>query len=137
MEKTGKCRAFRFSSKRNNCTSMVVTYYVKLFRIGTDRHNGILMSLLLLVTETIDNHQFCWFPSYGISVRTFLQNMNEKYISFYKENSFLSKSDLRSCRMQFMTASVNYQTISDFILGYMLFAQLPPILISTEDELSG
>ena len=33
--------------------SMVVTYYVKPFRTGADRHNGILMSLLLLVAETI------------------------------------------------------------------------------------
>ena len=28
------------------------TYYIKLFQTGTDRHNGILMSLLLLVAET-------------------------------------------------------------------------------------
>ena len=33
--------------------SMVVTYYIKLFRTGADRHNGILMSLLFLVAETI------------------------------------------------------------------------------------
>ena len=33
------------------CSSMVVTYYIKLFRMGADRHNGILMSLLLLVAE--------------------------------------------------------------------------------------
>ena len=33
--------------------SMVVTYYIKLFRMGADRHNGILMYLLLLVAETI------------------------------------------------------------------------------------
>ena len=33
-------------------SSMVVTYYIKLFRKGTDRYNGILMSLLLLVAET-------------------------------------------------------------------------------------
>ena len=33
--------------------SMVVTYYIKLFRTGPDRHNGILMSLLLLIVETI------------------------------------------------------------------------------------
>ena len=26
---------------------LVVTYYIKLFRTGGDRHNGILMSLLL------------------------------------------------------------------------------------------
>ena len=32
---------------------MVVTYYVKLLRTGADRHNGILMSLVLLVAETI------------------------------------------------------------------------------------
>ena len=34
------------------CASLVVTYYVKLFRTGTDRHNVILMFLLLLVAET-------------------------------------------------------------------------------------
>ena len=34
--------------------SMVVTYYIiKSFRTGTDRHNGVLMLLLLLVAETI------------------------------------------------------------------------------------
>ena len=31
--------------------SMVVTYYIKLFRTGADRHNGILIPLLLLVAE--------------------------------------------------------------------------------------
>ena len=31
---------------------MVITYYTKLFHIGANRHNGILMSLLLLVVET-------------------------------------------------------------------------------------
>ena len=30
---------------------MVVTYYIKRFRRGTDKHNGILMSLLLPVAE--------------------------------------------------------------------------------------
>ena len=33
--------------------SMVITYHIKLFHMGADRHNGILMSLLLLVAETI------------------------------------------------------------------------------------
>ena len=33
--------------------SMVITYYIKLFRTGADRHNCILMSFLLLVTETM------------------------------------------------------------------------------------
>ena len=32
---------------------MVVTYYIKLFRPGADKQNGILMSLLFLVAETI------------------------------------------------------------------------------------
>ena len=32
---------------------MVVTYYIKLFQTGGDGGNGILMSLLLLLAETI------------------------------------------------------------------------------------
>ena len=32
---------------------MVVTYYIKLFHMKADRHNSILMSLLLLVAEKI------------------------------------------------------------------------------------
>ena len=32
---------------------MVDTYYIQLFRTGPDKYNGILMSLLLLVAETI------------------------------------------------------------------------------------
>ena len=32
---------------------MVVTYYIKLFRMGNDRDNSILIFLLLLVAETI------------------------------------------------------------------------------------
>ena len=40
--------------------SMVVIYGIKLFRTAADKHNGILMSFLLLVTETINyyNHFF-------------------------------------------------------------------------------
>ena len=34
---------------------MVVTYCNKLFWTGADRHNGIFMSLLLLVAETTEN----------------------------------------------------------------------------------
>ena len=33
------------------CAPMVVTYYIKPFRTGAYRHNGILMSLLVLVAE--------------------------------------------------------------------------------------
>ena len=32
---------------------MVITYYIKLFRTGADRHKSILMSLLILVAEII------------------------------------------------------------------------------------
>ena len=35
--------------------SMVVTYCIKLFQTGADRHDGILLSLLLLVAETNTN----------------------------------------------------------------------------------
>ena len=34
------------------CASMVVTYYIKVLRTGADRHNGILMFLLLLVAKS-------------------------------------------------------------------------------------
>ena len=34
--------------------SVVVTFYIKLFRAGVDRRNGILISLILLVTETMN-----------------------------------------------------------------------------------
>ena len=36
--------------------SMAVTYYIKLFRIGTERCNSILMSVLLLIAETINSY---------------------------------------------------------------------------------
>ena len=36
--------------------SMVVTYYIKIFCTGANRHNGILMSLLLLVARTINSN---------------------------------------------------------------------------------
>ena len=35
------------------CVSMVVTYYITVFQTGPDRYKGILMSLLLLVVDTI------------------------------------------------------------------------------------
>ena len=38
--------------------SIVVIYYIKLFQTGADRHNGNLMSLLLLVAETNINFFF-------------------------------------------------------------------------------
>ena len=52
MEKTGKCKIICFSSKRKNCpfASIHSRYF---FRMETDIHSGILMSLFLLVAETI------------------------------------------------------------------------------------
>ena len=41
--------------------SMVVTYYIKLFRTGNDRHNGILMTVFLLVSQTI--REFDWMSN--------------------------------------------------------------------------
>ena len=35
--------------------SVVVTYYIKLFRLGTNGHNGVLTSPHLLVIETKTN----------------------------------------------------------------------------------
>ena len=40
---------------------MVVTYYVKLFRTGDDRHSGILLSLLLLGAEAIISFDYSNF----------------------------------------------------------------------------
>ena len=51
-----KCWLSYFSNRNAKIAlmrvSMVVTYYIKLFRTGTDRHNDILMSLLFLVAES-------------------------------------------------------------------------------------
>ena len=40
---------------------MVLTYYIKLFRTWADRHNDILMSLLLLVAEAKKVQLFSFF----------------------------------------------------------------------------
>ena len=36
------------------CASMVINYYMTLFRTGADRRNGIFMPLLLLVAVTVN-----------------------------------------------------------------------------------
>ena len=57
---------------------MVVTYYVKLFRTGVDRHSSILMSFLLLVGETIEDgfslpvYELLKFISFIIQKKAFL-----------------------------------------------------------------
>ena len=49
---------------------MVVTYHMKLFSTGADRHNGILMPLLFLVAETIMVIDFIYKYSIRIKSRT-------------------------------------------------------------------
>ena len=48
--------------KSRTCACVHCRYYIKLFRTGADRHNGILMSLLLLVAETIKQQVFSFSP---------------------------------------------------------------------------
>ena len=52
--------------KRNNHTCACVhgRYYIKLFRTVADRQNGVLMSLLLLVAETIINSWNSYFSGH-------------------------------------------------------------------------
>ena len=55
-KKTGKCKLFCLFQANAKIAllraSMAFNYYIKLFCTWADRHNGILMSLLLLVAET-------------------------------------------------------------------------------------
>ena len=51
---------------------MVVTYYVKLLRTGADRHNGILIFLLLLVAKTINRPEVMVYR-----YKIFRTNINE------------------------------------------------------------
>ena len=54
--KPANAKRFAFQAKTKIILSrvfMVVTCYIKLFCTGADRRNGILMSLLPLVAETI------------------------------------------------------------------------------------
>ena len=53
--------------------SMVVTYYIKLFWMGADRHSGILMSLLLPVADTITLE-----ANYGLQINKWSKVTNLK-----------------------------------------------------------
>ena len=57
------------------CASNIVTYYIKLFRTGADRHNGILMSHFLQVAETMILHAsiFILFSQFIFSILTRFQ----------------------------------------------------------------
>ena len=73
--------------------SMVITYYIKLFRTGADRCNGILMSLLLAVAETIKQFAVICrsFPAFTERVvfwNYFLNDLsveNTSVFNFYKK----------------------------------------------------
>ena len=73
--------------------SMVITYYIKLFRTGADRYNGILMSLLLAVAETIKQFAVICrsFPAFTERVvfwNYFLNDLsveNTSVFNFYKK----------------------------------------------------
>ena len=63
---------------------MVVTYYIKLIRTGADKHNGILMSLFLLVAETkmsflgFTDETIKWYTSY-LSNRKLIISIENAY----------------------------------------------------------
>ena len=66
---------------------MALTYYIKLFHMGADRHNGILMSLLLLVKETKIERQFftSCYPNFEQILTLYSQpNQTSKMKSFAK-----------------------------------------------------
>ena len=69
--------------------SMVVTYYIKLFRTKADRHNGILMSLLLLVSETINTQ----FEILERSERDIKKYLGETKTVKYKSMLVISNND--------------------------------------------
>ena len=76
--------------------SMVVTYYIKLFRTGADRNNGILMSRFLPVAETI--RTFSWLATYQQILLIWLLKFNLSW------NEILSSSTDES----FYLLIVNY-----------------------------
>ena len=76
--------------------SMVVTYYIKLFRTEADRHNGILMSLILLVAETLKSFDYCiwlwmlWWDWWILTTNSF--NINSKF-AFIKWETINAHTD--------------------------------------------
>ena len=77
---------------------MVVTYHIKIFRKGTDRHNDIL-SLLLLVAETIKP------PSIQILKIKIIEENLEIFDNFLciNMNNFFKSSLFPSCKMANVT----------------------------------
>ena len=81
---------------------MVVTYYIKLFHAGADRHNGILMSLLLLVAETIKNIYLLLSKAHPISVISVVLHMN----------NFAELQCLSMMEFSFNTFPLNFDSLS-------------------------
>ena len=71
--------------------SMFVTCYIKLFRTGADRHNGILMSLFLLVAETNRDIRTMSMTSFRCLYCSFLADFthycNVSIVNFEKINA--------------------------------------------------
>ena len=74
-------------------SSMVVTYYIKLFRTGAERHKNILMSLLALVAETISGvshyegtHTILYPGNNSLSTHTLLYPGNTSFNTSVNES---------------------------------------------------
>ena len=63
---------------------MLVTYYIKLFRTGAERHNDIIMALLLLAAEKTKRY-ICWELHEILTGKdllpNFAANINDDYFS--------------------------------------------------------
>ena len=68
---------------------MVVTYYIKLFRTGADRHNVTLMFLLLLAAEKLN--QFSKAVLNRINKKYYTQNIKRTNVNLLQIIVFLSK----------------------------------------------
>ena len=73
--------------------SMVVTYYIKPFCTGADTHNGILMSLLLLVAETKSYIKM-------VSWSKVVKFLGLNWIILFKNNFISRRSAFRSSRQR-------------------------------------
>ena len=76
--------------------SMLITYNIKLFRTGADRHNGILMSLPLFVAETNSKEQ----NILGVIIDNKLKSnkwickkASQKLAALYRLSSYLHNSE--------------------------------------------
>ena len=66
---------------------MVVTYYVKLFRTEADRHNGILISLILKVEEKIKRHDH---GKVSLTTSPLIKNFKDLGISIVENSNIVA-----------------------------------------------